>query len=133
VRQVNDRLKQLPGLSEPYCRPDAERVYYPFNMLHLDEAKAGFSRRAMLKALSAEGVRVSPGHFLQQHTLRIYSEAKWWHHPPAVPQGGLPGCDQCNKTSFTLPLFYADAPELMNQYVQAFEKVWARRKELAGA
>ena len=28
-------------------------------------------------------------------------------------------------------LFYEDAPELMEQYVQAFEKVWARKKELA--
>ena len=100
-------------------------------MLHLDEAKAGFSRRAMLKALTAEGVKATPGHYLQQHKLRIYSEAKWWHHAPVVPKGDLPGCQQCNKTSFDLPLFYEDAPELMDQYVKAFEKVWARKSELA--
>ena len=131
VRQINDRLIQLPGISEPYCRPDAERVYYPLNMLHLDEAKAGFSRKAMLKALTAEGVKAAPGHYLQQHKLRIYAEAKWWHHAPVIPAGDLPGVQQCNKTSFTLPLFYEDAPELMEQYVQAFEKVWARKSELA--
>jgi perosamine synthetase len=131
VRQINDRLLQLPGISEPRCRPDAERVYYPLNMLHLDAAKAGFSRSAMLKALQAEGVRATPGHYLQQHTLRIYSEAKWWHHPPVVPQGDLPGCHQCNQTSFNIPLFYEDEPELMEQYVRAFEKVWAHKGELA--
>ncbi len=131
VRQINDRLLQLPGISEPRCRPDAERAYYPLNMLHLDETKAGFSRSAMIKALKAEGVQAAPGHYLQQHKLRIYSEANWWHHSPVIPKGDLPGCAQCNKTSFTLPLFYEDAPELMGQYVRAFEKVWARKSELA--
>jgi perosamine synthetase len=131
VREINDRLLPLPGISEPRCRPDAERVYYPNNMLHLDEAKAGFSRRAMLKALSAEGVKATPGHYLQQHKLRIYSEAKWWHHVPVVPNGDLPGCQECNKTSFALPLFYEDAPKLLEQYVKAFEKVWARKSDLA--
>ena len=48
-----------------------------------------------------------------------------------VPQADLPGCEQLNKTSFALPLFYQDAPELMNQYVKAFEKVWAGKAELA--
>lgn len=127
VRQLNERLLHLPGLSEPPVRPDAQRVYYPNNLLHLDEAKAGFSRRAMLKALRAEGVKATAGHYLQQHKLRIYSEAKWWHHPPVVPQGDLPGCAQLNRTSFTLPLFYQDAPELMEQYSKAFEKVWASK------
>ena len=131
VREINDRLLQLPGISEPRCRPDAERVYYPNNMLHLDETKAGFSRRALLKALTAEGVKATPGHYLQQHKLRIYSEAKWWHHAPVVPKGDLPGCQECNKTSFALPLFYEDAPELREQYVKAFEKVWARKSDLA--
>lgn len=133
VRQINDRLVQLPGISEPRCRPDAERVYYPNNMLHLDEAKAGFTRAAMIKALTAEGVKVTPGHYLQQHKLRIYSEAKWWHHAPAVPQGDLPGCKQLNKVSFAIPLFYENAPELMEQYVKAFEKVWANPGKLAGS
>ena len=131
VRQLNERLLQLPGLSEPPVRPDAERVYYPNNHLHLDEAKAGFSRRAMLKALTAEGLKATAGHYLQQHKLRIYSEAKWWHHAPVVPPGDLPGCAQLNKTSFGLPLFYQDAPELMEQYVKAFEKVWASKADLA--
>ncbi len=131
VRQINDRLLQLPGISEPRVRPDAVRGYYPNNMLHLDEAKAGFSRKAMLKALTAEGVKATAGHFIQQHKLRIYSEAKWWHHAPVVPKGDLPGVQECNKTSFGLPLFYDDAPELMEQYVKAFEKVWSRKSELA--
>ena len=131
VRQINDRLLQLPGISEPYCRPDAERVYYSVNRLHLEQAKAGFSRNAMLKALTAEGVKATPGDYTQQHKFKIYSEAKWWHHAPSIPKGDLPGCAQCNQTSFCLPLFYEDAPELMDQHVKAFEKVWAHRNDIA--
>lgn len=130
VRQLNDRLTQLPGLSEPRCRKDMERVYYSVNMLFLDEAKAGFSRGALVKALRAEGVRASPGSYPEQHKFKIYSEAKWWHHPPRVPEV-LPGCAEVNRNCVYLPLMYEDAPELIDQYVAAFEKVWAHRADVA--
>lgn len=130
VRKLNDRLTQLPGLTEPRCRPDQKRVYYGNNMLLLDEAKAGFTRAALLKVLQAEGVRTSALDYPEQHKFKIYSEAKWWHHPPEVP-GILPGCAQVNRSSLTVPLFYAEVPELVEQYGEAFEKVWAHRANLA--
>lgn len=130
VRRLNDRLLQLPGISEPYCRKDQTRVYYSGNMLFFDEAKAGFSRDALIKALRAEGVRASTWVYPEQHKCAIYAEAKWWHHPPVIPER-MPGSEQVNRTHFFLPLFYAEAPELIEQYAKAFEKVWAHRSELA--
>jgi perosamine synthetase len=130
VRALNDRLVQLPGLSEPRCRPDQKRVYYWNNMLLLDERKAGFTRDALLKAVVAEGVQASIWDYPEQHKMKIYSEAKWWHHAPAIP-ARMPGNEQVNHTHIFLPLLYGDAPELIDQYVQAFEKVWAHRSELA--
>lgn len=130
VRKLNDRLLQLPGLSEPRCRPDQTRCYYHANMLFLDEAKAGFSRDAMLKALKAEGVRANVWIYPQQHKYSIYSEAKWWHHAPDVPEI-LPGSEQVNRTHIFVPLIYAEEPELLDQYARAFEKVWANRDKLA--
>lgn len=59
TRRLNDRLTQLPGLSAPYLRPDVKRVHYNNNLLLLDAAKAGMSRRACIKALRAEGVAAS--------------------------------------------------------------------------
>jgi len=44
----------------------------------------------------------------------------------------LPAEDELGKPQF-LPVFYGDAPELTAQYIQAFEKVWAHRTELAKA
>jgi hypothetical protein len=36
-----------------------------------------------------------------------------------------------NRTAIKLPVFYEEAGELIEQYVKAFEKVWAKRSELA--
>jgi hypothetical protein len=63
-----------------------------------------------------------------QHKLPLYAEAKWWHHLPSIPE--LPGSEQANRTAIALLLFTSEAPELIDQYVKAFEKVWARRKDL---
>jgi len=129
VRKLNDRLRELPGLSEPRCRPDQKRVYYNASMLLLDEKKAGFTRDNLLKALRGEGVRASVWDYPEQHKLRIYSEAKWWHHPPAIP-ASMPGNAQVNSTHIFLPLVHGEAPELLDQWVSAFEKVWANRAQL---
>jgi hypothetical protein len=43
----------------------------------------------------------------------------------------LPGSEQANATSISLPYFTSEQPELIDQYAQAFEKVWARREQLA--
>ncbi|MEX2262801.1 MAG: DegT/DnrJ/EryC1/StrS family aminotransferase [Bryobacteraceae bacterium] len=130
VRTLNDRLRELPGVSEPYCRPDMKRAYYGRNLLFFDSGKAGFSRENAIKALRAEGVRVSGAPYPEQHKFAIYHEAKWWQHKPVVPDS-LPGTERVNDTSLSLPLFYEEAPDLINQYVAAFEKVWAHREELA--
>jgi perosamine synthetase len=132
IRRLNDRLLQLPGLSEPYFGADVKRVYYAINMLLLDEKKAGFTRNQAMKALQAEGVRFGgfATGYPEQHKLQIYSETKWWHHPINVPKS-LPGTEQINRTALHLPLFYRDQPELDDQYVKAFEKVWAHQAEVA--
>ncbi|MBM3288859.1 MAG: TetR family transcriptional regulator [Candidatus Hydrogenedentes bacterium] len=129
VRAMNDRLTQLPGISEPRCRPDQQRAYYWADLLFVDYAKAGTTRDALVKALKAEGVNASFWDYPQQHKLKIYSEAKWWHHAPAIPES-MPGNEYVNANHIFMPLVYADAPELIDQYVKAFEKVWAHRDRL---
>jgi dTDP-4-amino-4,6-dideoxygalactose transaminase len=130
VRALNDRLVQLPGIREPRCRPDQDRVYYHANMLLMDFRKLGVSRDRLVKALAAEGVRASFWDYPQQHTHRIYAEAKWWHHPPTIPDR-MPGCEHVNANHIFLPLMHGEAQDLIDQYARAFEKVWARRDALA--
>jgi dTDP-4-amino-4,6-dideoxygalactose transaminase len=130
VKELNAQLCQLEGITEPYLRPDQDRVYYNCNMLFLDFKKLGVTREKLIKALVAEGVSVHFWDYPEQHKQKIYSEAKWWHHAPAIP-ASMPGTDYVNANHLMLPLFYEAAPELNQQYAKAFQKVWAHRKELA--
>ncbi len=129
TRRLNDRICQLPGLYEPRARADVKRGYYATNALFIDEKEAGMSRAAAVKALRAEGVRASEYVYRLQHKCAIYAEAKWWHHPPVIPE--LPGSEQANRETIRLPLFTASAPEVVDQYARAFEKVWAQRRQLS--
>lgn len=130
VRSLNDRLVQLPGLYEQKTRPDVKRLYYTQNTMFIDEREAGMSRETVVKALKAEGVLASEFTYPLQHKLALYAEEQWWHHKPTIP--ALPGSEQANATSIGLPYFTRPAPELVEQYVKAFDKVWAHRKELKG-
>ena len=132
VKAMNQHLTQLEGITEPHCRPDQKRVYYHRNMLLMDFKKLGFSRDALVKALKAEGVDVNFWDYPEQHKLKIYSEAKWWTHPPKIPDS-MPGNSYVNANHIFLPLFYGEATEVTEQYVRAFQKIWAHRTELAKA
>lgn len=129
VRRLNDRLVSLPGLYEQTSgRRDMKRIYYSWNMLFINEKEAGMSRDACVKALRAEGVRTSAFSYRLQHKCPLYAESGWWHHKPTLPD--LPRSDQANATAIPLPYFTSEVPELCDQYVKAFEKVWAHRREL---
>lgn len=130
VRRLNDAIMELPGLSEPFCRKDIQRIYYSNNIVFFDEKKAGFSRTKLVAALKAENVWATSGDYPEQHKLTVYAEPQWWHHAPKVP-AVLPGTQQVNATAVNLPLFRDEAGEVIDQYIAAFKKIWAHREELA--
>ena len=100
------------------------------NRLLFNEAEAGMSRAACLKALKAEGVSVGAAGAQFQGHHPAYHEAQWWHHLPIIAER-FPGVEEVNRRGISLPYFTKDVPELIDQYIQAFEKVWAHRQELA--
>lgn len=130
MKRLNDRITQLPGLSAQYVRADMDRVYYSKNLMLIDEAKAGISREAAVKALQAEGVDVSVYTWTLLHTYPLFAESKYWRHMPVLPER-VPGCDDANRMAIQLPYWTSDQPELVEQYAAAFEKVWANRQKLA--
>jgi len=129
VRRLNGSITKLPGLYEQQNRPDVTRVYYAYNRFFLNETEAGMSRDACVKALRAEGVHASVAHTRLLTTDPIFHEAKWWHHMPVVADK-YPGVAEANKGGISLPLFTKEMPELNEQYIKAFEKVWAHCKKL---
>ncbi len=132
VKRLNDRITQLPGVSEQFVRSGIKRVFYAKNIIFIDEKKAGMSRAAAVKALQAEGVEAAEYNLRLQHTYPIYSEEKWWRHMPVLPaEDSLPGCAEANRKAVLLPYFTSEQPELIEQYGNAFEKVWAHRDSIA--
>lgn len=129
IRAMNDQLVELPGVTEPVCRPDQQRVYYHKNMLLVDFKKLGVSRDAVMAALKAEGVQADMWDYPEQHKKTIYSEAKWWHHAPTIPES-MPGDEYVNGNHIFLPILYGEAPEVIDQYVKAFQKVWSNKDKL---
>ena len=129
AREIRTGAEARRGLYEQAPRLDMQRLYYASNMLFIDESEAGMSRAACVKALQAEGVRAHASSYLLQHKCPLYQDPQWWHHLPTLPE--LPGSEQANKTAIALPYFTSQMPEVMDQYVKAFEKVWAKRSDLA--
>lgn len=129
VRALNDRITKLPGIYEQQNRPDVDRIYYAGNRLYFNEKEAGFSRDMLIKALNAEGVRAQAkgAQFLAKDP--IFHETQWWHHLPVIADK-FPGVEDREKRGFVLPLFTKEVPELNEQYIKAFEKVWAYRDKL---
>lgn len=130
VRKLNDVITKFPGIYEQQNRSDVDRVYYGPNRLYFNEIEAGISKDAFIKALTAEGVsvRTSGVQFLAKNA--IFHEAEWWHHMPVIADS-FPGVEDREKRGLQLPYFTREMPELTEQYIKAFQKVWAHRKELA--
>ncbi len=134
MRRLNDRITQLPGLVEPYAAPGIDRVYYSLNLMFIDEKAAGMSREAAVNALKAEGVDVAAYQWKLLNTYPMFAESQWWRHMPVLPDpASIPGCDEANRTAINLPYFTSDQPELIEQYGNAFEKVWANRESIGKA
>jgi dTDP-4-amino-4,6-dideoxygalactose transaminase len=130
VKAMNQPLIELEAITEPRCRPDQKRVYYNGNLVLIDFQKLGVSRDAIVKALKAEGVQAAFWDYPEQHKLKIYSESKWWHHTPQIPEA-MPGNAYVNGNHIFLPTFYGEADDIIAQYVKAFQKVWSHRNEVA--
>ena len=131
VKAMNQHLDQLEGITEPRCRPDQQA-----GLLQRQHAAHRFQESSVSPAMPSsrrsrpKAWRCRFWDYPEQHKLKIYSEAKWWHHPPTIPPS-MPGNAYINANHIFLPAFYGDAPELIEQYVKAFQKVWAHRAELA--
>ncbi|MHB8970567.1 MAG: hypothetical protein ACYC3X_08080 [Pirellulaceae bacterium] len=52
-----------------------------------------------------------------------YHEPQWWHHQPVIADR-YPGAEEANRRGISLPYSTKDVPELVDQYIEAFEKVW---------
>jgi len=126
---MNQHLTQLEAVTEPRLRPDQKRVYYNGNMLFIDFKKLGLSRDSLVKASKPKASRSASGIIRAAQAQDLFRSQMV--ASPASNPAAMPGNDYVNGNHIFLPVFYADVPDLIAQYVKAFQKVWAHRPEVA--
>jgi perosamine synthetase len=130
VRRLNDRLTALPGLSDAAQSPGHQASALVRQHSFPRRKESRFLEVSLTDSFEGRGRPGAWAAYPEQHKFSLYREPQWWHHAPQVPDE-LAGCAEVNRTTVRLPLFTAEATEVIDQYAEAFEKVWAHRETVA--
>ena len=130
VRPLNDRLVQLPGLYEQKTPArHASGSTMPGTCCSSTRRRPACRARRASRPCRPKASRPRRTRYPLQHKLALYREAQWWHHLPTIPE--LPGSRAGQRHGDRAAVLHrGPVPELVDQYVKAFEKVWAHRKSL---
>lgn len=129
VEKVIARLEQLHGLRSFPVPSGMRRVYYQFEMIY-DERATGIPKQKVIDSLMAEGARVAHERYPLQHEQPVYRRSEFWTRPPEPP-ASLPACEEIIPKIIQLPTFATCKERVVDEYIAAFEKVWANLKTLA--
>jgi len=143
---LTKRLGELPGLIPPYVPSYAKSVYYLFKIrvdpTPLDvKLSARDLRDRIVVALQAEGVKATIWLTRPIYMQPIFQVREGWGKgfpwkSPYVSRevkydaGLCPVAERISNETFNLTLQPPNGLDLMEEYVQAFEKVTAHAKEL---
>jgi len=140
-----NRLAGLPGI-RPH-RPDPESGstmggWYHAHGLYVPEELDGLSVTRFCRALRDEGCSMcAPGCNWALHLHPLFNECDIYGHgkPTRIanvnrdvrePAGSLPVSEGIGKRVFGIPRFRQHRPEVIDEYVAAFEKVISSHKDL---
>jgi dTDP-4-amino-4,6-dideoxygalactose transaminase len=144
---LSERLEKISkGAIQTFMSPpNVKRVYFEF-LVRVDESKAGIPVRDLAKALQAEGALVGAPRYPLVHQQPMFTEpnpmwAKLARIQPAHVQpapnalpiydpAALPQTARGNASLLKLPSFPRADRALLDQYVNAFEKVLAHAADL---
>jgi len=138
AESFRDGLKELDGLRMPVVKPGATHVYYVFPLVY-DETLTGVSRDNVVKALQAEGVRVT-GTYCNLHLLPIFQKkmaygkggypwsAPFYHGDVSYAKGICPVAERLQESAFIGIgiCFFRYSDEEVEMVIKAFRKVWNR-------
>ena len=138
-------LRDLPGLRTPVVREGCTHAYYMYPMI-LDPARLGVSRRAIFRALEAEGVVGLAEGYVNVHLLPMYQRKIAYGSSgfPWVPgiarrevdyrKGICPVAERLHdETYLGFEMCQLALPdEDVDRIVGAFRKVWSSLAQLRG-
>ena len=125
-----------------FLPPDhIDRVYFEFLVRRRAAAETGLSTAGIITALQAEGCRVSAPRYPLLHQQPFFTEGLYRSiarlpqdvTPPSYHECSLPTTEAANKELIKLPSFPGPDNGILEQYIQAFEKVMSYADEIAAA
>ena len=136
------RNLQEQGLATFAAPPDVDRVYFEFHVRY-DEERTGLPIENFLRALEAEGARVTRPRYPLLHQQPLFVEGHWARiarltsadgRPlPTYDPQALPRTVAGNQMLLKLPSFPRASRRLLDQYAAAFAKTVGHALELRRA
>ena len=131
AQALDERLGKLPGLQVPVVGAERTHVYYVY-ALAVDPDVAGVSRRAVVRALEAEGVPCFEGYCRPLYLEPLYQGDWPGKNGRTYGPGLCPVTERLyEQTLFFHVLLYPEIEPMADGVARAFEKVWDARQELA--
>lgn len=134
LEYFSNLLLGLPAIDPPSISQGLTwGAHYGFKPKLVFEELEGLTRTTYVKALAAEGVEVKiPGSkplnlypLFQQSNLELHSVKK-----PAYRVGDFPSAELYYSKIISLPTFTYPSHEIIDQYIEAIEKVYANKESL---
>jgi len=135
---LSRKLESL-GIETFLSTDDAKRVYFEF-LVRYDESKTGLPIKDLTNALQAEGALVSAPRYPLLHQQPVFTNNVWSKiaRLPATEENpihvysttDLPNTTLGNGSLLKLPSFPSANKDLLDQYSNAFEKVFAHSNDI---
>lgn len=135
---LSEGLAGIAGVDPPARKPYATRhPYFNYKPLYDAGAMGGLDRAVFLEALKAEGAPVGDSTSLPLHCEPLFQTAddrsRTYGQDPnrrVYVDGQLPGAESYAERALRIPTYTDPRPRLIEQIVEAFEKVSAARDAL---
>jgi dTDP-4-amino-4,6-dideoxygalactose transaminase len=131
-------LAAIPGVEPPVRKPYATRhPYFNYKPLYDVEAMDGLDRRIFLEALKAEGAPVGDSTSVPLHCEHLFQidddRSRTYgqdQHRRVYANGDLPNAESYAERALRIPTYTDPRPRLVEQILEAFEKVSCARGAL---
>jgi len=131
-------LAAIPGVEPPARKPYATRhSYFNYKPLYDADAMDGLDRRVYIKALQAEGAPVGESTSLPLHREHLFQVSddgsRTYGRDPnrrVYSDGDLPHAESYAERALRIPTYTDSRPQLIEQILEAFDKVSRARGAL---
>lgn len=145
LHHLSQLLKDIPGIEPPFTKQHVTRgAFYGYKPLYQQDEMEGLHVEIYVKALQAEGLEIKKPGSKPLHLLPLFQQmhdgmyANGWpkKNPfndriPVYKEGDFPKAEFYYSRALSLPTFTSkDDQPLIEQYAQAFWKVYQHRDEL---